>query len=53
MRPENPAPLAELIANSVSVFTKLQELSSMIRVNEPAVLFLFVIVRGIAVGVGV
>jgi hypothetical protein len=53
MRPENPAPFTELIANWSSLVSKPQELESITKVNSPSKLTRLVIVNGIAVGVGV
>jgi len=52
MRPEKPAPLAELIAIAASVSTKSHELSSITSVNEPVASSRFVMVNGMGVGVG-
>jgi len=53
IRPEKPAPLTDAISIWVSLSTKLQEVSSITRVNDPASSSLFTIVSGIGVGVGV
>jgi len=53
MRPENPAPVDELIAISASLSTKFQELSSITSVKEPVASTRLETVSGIAVGVGV
>ena len=53
MRPEKPAPLTELIAIWSSLVSKPQASESINNVNEPVASTRFVIVSGIAVGVGV
>jgi hypothetical protein len=53
IRPEKPAPLTELIAIWSSLVTNPQASESITNVNEPVALSRFVIVSGIAVGVGV
>ena len=53
MRPEKPAPLIDAMSKSVSVVVNAQAESSIVRVNCPVVALRLVIVKGIAVGVGV
>ena len=53
MRPEKPAPFTLSMARLGSLATASHDVSSMIKVNEPAVSFRLAMVSGIAVGVGV
>lgn len=53
MRPEKPAPFTLSMARLGSLATASHDVSSINKVNEPAVVFMLVTVSGIGVGVGV